>query len=708
MANEYSLDGKWTKGVNSVLDASFLQPGEFSWAINVDNSGGILQTRQGYSKIRGLELFESSPSPARGITIFTPKSGVPSIIIARGAQILSSQYPFESAFTQLPGASWRNTLGPVTFVQAIRNAKYDEDGNKVIIDPYPVLIIQDGEGRAMVWDGTTLVESNPADRGIPIGLWGQFTGGRYWVSSGSRLYASDLGEPLSFREQEGVADGGFYNLPGTVTGMGQTPDFRNLIVFTDSTTTSFQTGIIKRADWANTTDFQKVIIPGIGCAAGKSVINQYGITWWYSHQGLIGLDQALQTYRTSRIGFRDTQMARSKGNLASDIAGICCGTFGNYLAVSVPSGDAQNAHTWVLNEAVVPTEQEGGWTGAWTGTRPVQWVTAVIKGQNRCFFISNDYGVGNSGFDGPIPYYTNVWEAFIGDRIDANVDAGRRIPCLVETRGLAATDEFKEFQWAELDLSELQGSVHLEVYYAGRKGGYKKILDKQISASQGSFGGPDSVTAQTVTTSDVTFYPLSTGPLPTTTMNVTSTAGFTTSGRLYIAGRVTSYTGKTATTFTGVGFASSLNGVVQSGAQVTQKILHYDPDGDSDIFTSYRPQRRTVRTTSVEPATDCSSCSVESDRTDNIDRVFFLLIKWTGKMALNGIRVCYTKENIEQAGKCEENEIEARYVTDLGCGAVADGVNQDETYSFGAQHSQFVQIITPRNIEEPYSSFIPQ
>ena len=86
------------------------------------------------------------------------------------------------------------------------------------------------------------------------------------------------------------------------------PDFKNLIVFTDQTLSGVQSNILDRTQWALTPGFQSVIYPAIGCAAGKSIVNQYGVTWWFSHGGFISIDQAVQTYRSSRTHFQDQAM----------------------------------------------------------------------------------------------------------------------------------------------------------------------------------------------------------------------------------------------------------------------------------------------------------------------------------------------------------------------------------------------------------------
>src|SRR6185312_13951734 len=126
------------------------------------------------------------------------------------------------------------------------------------------------------------------------------------------------------------------------TGMFQTPDLHNLLVGTDYNMSVIQASVTDRTQWGTTTDFNKVLLPGTGVAAGDSFCHQYGMTWWFSHAGLMRLDNALNTYRSSKIKVQDQLMMRSKSNMADDIRGIVIRPFGNYLVVAVPSGGVNN------------------------------------------------------------------------------------------------------------------------------------------------------------------------------------------------------------------------------------------------------------------------------------------------------------------------------------------------------------------------------
>lgn len=218
-----------------------------------------------------------------------------------------------------------------------------------------------------------------------------------------------------------------------------------------------------------------------------------------SHDGLVGLDNALQTYQSSSIHFRDRLMMRSKSNLSSDLSGVCLGGYENFMMCSVPSGDSHNAHTWVMDSSPTETLQRNGdpaWSGTWRGIRPVEWVTGVVNGENRCFCLSRDYKPVDTSLNRrlrakPTDFVYNVWEGFISERADVGHNGSmKRIECAFETKFYGEGFMLKKFSFAQLDLTEISGIVDIEVYYAGLKGGYERILEKRIVATTGSIGSP--------------------------------------------------------------------------------------------------------------------------------------------------------------------------------------------------------------------------
>lgn len=485
--------GPWFGGCDSYSDSTAVPDACYRWAVNCVSRGGTPRTRPGF------KCYQTGASGLpRGFTIWTPNSGIPQMVVAIGSSIYSLAYPFTGTFTAIANLSFPSTT-QVYFAPAIQSVTQAADETlTVLTTPKRVLMMCDGVSKTGYWDGVLARQLDPAK--APNGasetptfermVW---SGQRLWGSLGSRVRASNLANPLKFTEEDIPSEGGALVFPDNVTAMGQTYDFKNLLVFTDQTTSTVPTTIYDRTQWGLTNGFQSVILPSIGCAAGKSPVNLYGLTWWYSHGGLIAFDQALQTYRSSRLHFQDQAMAWSKNNLSSDVTGICTGTFENYMLVAAPSGDVYNAHTWVMDQAwgleqsisdVYSALKSPTWNGIWTGLRPVEFCTATINGASRCFCLS--YDLPPTGSSTP---QANVWELFIPSRFDSGFDSGgdaaqKRISCSLETKALAYSADYKNFRFIEVDCEDIAGVVNVTVSYAPLRGGYKQIQSQQFVSSQ--------------------------------------------------------------------------------------------------------------------------------------------------------------------------------------------------------------------------------
>jgi hypothetical protein len=497
-------DGPWAKGTDSFLEATQVQKGFYRWSVNVSNRGGIVRTRSGLSVIPVLFGGAYRYGVPRGMTVFTDKNDNTYLVIAIDTVIMYLKYPFKNPDGTFANWSWLSQLsfvgtGPVTFTRCIQSVTEDAAGNLTDIDPVPMLIIQDGTSRAGFWDGTNARHLNPAKKNpfngpseTPIGLWAAWSGNRYWVSNGSRVRASNLLNPLKFTEEDLLEEGGFLSFSGIVTGMANTANFQNLLVYTDNNTSTLMSSLFDRTQWAQTQGFQSVTFPGIGCVGGFAIGTQWGIKWWFSHDGLMSFDEGARTYQVSKISYRDREMAWSKSNIAPALKkNIALGSFENLLMISAPSGDIYNAHTWVMDEAPLDVLTYWGyfglpaWSGIWEGIRPVQWVTEVVKGVNRTFCISKDYNGQN-----------NVWEAVTGTRIDNSVDTSlnpvqKEITCSLETKLVGYDGNYKWFRLAEIYLDNVEGEVDLTASYAPRRGGYKQVLKKHIVSSDWILQNPN-------------------------------------------------------------------------------------------------------------------------------------------------------------------------------------------------------------------------
>ena len=445
-------------------------PSGYSMAENTLHRGGVVQTRPGMSlraTIAGSNL--------QGFTVFTPKNDAPRALVAVDGLIYTAKYPFES-FTVISGLQFDPLAEFVVFKTCIQSAQENPDGSISLVQPREVVVIQDGSTQAAYWTGASAKHTNK----IPIGLWMEWASSRLWVISGTRLYAGNIADPLSFSEDTYLAERSAFELPGEGTGIIQTADEQGLLVFTSETTTAFQAGILDRAKWQETSNFSRVIMPAVGCVAGRTPINQYGLTMWLSKRGIVSLNSAIFTKQSSQLLTLDDAMHRSKRNIASDTNSACAISFQNFSLFSVPSGDRYNAHTWAMDVSPSGESQQSQpqWSSIWSGFRPVQWAKSVAGGKDRIYCASF----------GKLPYEGNkihIWEAFDS----SGEDQSNRIRCQLETNAFT-TNEPVRLKYIEIDACEISGVVDVEAYIGGVFGPWRKVLDAQVKSQRGCFGSP--------------------------------------------------------------------------------------------------------------------------------------------------------------------------------------------------------------------------
>jgi hypothetical protein len=125
------------------------------------------------------------------------------------------------------------------------------------------------------------------------------------------------------------------------------------------------------------------------------------------------------------------------------------------------------------------------WTGIWTGTFPVQFVTGEVQDVPRCFELA--YSCGTAKASDGTQSRIQLWEDFIGRRTDHN---DTPISCSWESKifEVSQIGELARFKYAEVDIVELLDQVTLQIYYAGIKGHYRKILETVLVAEEGMPG----------------------------------------------------------------------------------------------------------------------------------------------------------------------------------------------------------------------------
>ena len=512
----------WIHGVNSVRNPWTLPEDQIKWAVNCSIRGGVVQTRPGFSmrlslppgNFQGGILFAankqakasstykttSGVTVSQRATIYTvdgtesSESELPYLVFAVSGKVYYCPFPLSQPVSwldyQLTGISLDPNVERVNFVTATQSAQVSTGSDFTITPSHRIIVVQDGVRAAGWWDGTDKLGAQNTD--IPIGFWMSYSGNRLWVATGNVISASDLGNPLGWTERVSGTGRGDFSVARPVTAMqdyvGQNNDSR-LYVFTDRSTYSLASGILNRSAWVETPNFQNVLFPTIGCIAGKSICFQAGMMWWYSQGGLVSADVAASSYLSSQVLYKDVEMAKAKRLMSENIRNICCTSFENYLLVSIPYLETANSATMVLDYAAASEWNQArnpAWSGVWTGIRPVEWVSGVVSGQPRCFAFSVDYAPTNDGS------YVHLWEAFTQHRYDTYLinnedgtatDLINRIYCQMETGLLGDGMDLKQLVYAEVDASQIAGTVDVKVSYRGTKGTYQQILNTRLLAA---------------------------------------------------------------------------------------------------------------------------------------------------------------------------------------------------------------------------------
>lgn len=491
-----SGDSTFALGMDGFTSPGNLAPGEYVAGMNLINRGGIAQTRPGSVAVLGLP-----DGNLQGMTTFTPVGGTTNIVACVDGVVYAAPYPF-LVYAPIPGIQFSPNSRFIAWAKCLKSTDYTPEGVLYYLDlPKSVLMMQDGATRAAYWDGTSSGHLNPTPSNqettlpgfdeTPVGLWMIWSNNRLWVSRGSQIFASDIGNPMKFTESQYLNEGRAFYLTGDCTGMSEvsngasgsaTTGFPGFIAFTNENGMFFQSSISDRTQWLATPGFQQLIMPNIGCIAPRSIVHQYGLIWWWTAKGLINQNAALSANISSKLDVQDNEMLQSKFNLSYDLTGIAGGFADNFLFHAVPNGERLNSRLHVLDQA--PFEANANsWPSYWTGWRPVEFSRCIINSQERVFCASVDYDGVN-----------RVWELFRPEKTDSGVPI---TSFLVTRQHFWDNRDYKRFRYAEIEMQGIEGPTAVMVAAAGMRGAFQKIMDKDVVATVGQVYADQNYSAET-------------------------------------------------------------------------------------------------------------------------------------------------------------------------------------------------------------------
>lgn len=487
-------DGTFFLGFDSSKDPNQTRLGGYWLGLNTVNVGGMISCRPGYKCI--VQLPEGK---LQGATVFRPAIGLEQMLVAIDGAIYVAEYPFKQ-FRLITNIQMLPYAKQIFWQQATQTATRRNPESLVsainIIEPREVMFIQDGGFTAPAYyDGSESGHIRDREFETPAGGPMEWAGDRLWVAVGNRVFASDISDPFSFREQ--VYPGGVssFQFSGDVTAMIKIPsiEYPQLIVFTESDMSILQADIRDRTQWAITDGFQREIAR-VGCVSNRSLLSHYGRLSWMTSGGVAIFDASTIGKVAARLPVKDNELFVSKIVLADDLSLVAGAAMGQFLIFSVPATDQYNKHSWCLNNASLETLSDDSgpsWCGIWLGTRPVEWVFGFIAGQERAYHVSFDEDGQN-----------RLWETFREERLDN----GTPIMWAAFTRAyFGATGQSQKspgsdcaFQFADVGLVGIEEDLDMLVAYAGGlRGAFKPILAKRISVERGSLSYDQLIMATT-------------------------------------------------------------------------------------------------------------------------------------------------------------------------------------------------------------------
>src|SRR5258708_4627317 len=246
------FDGTFFRGQKSDCDPGQVPQGYYWAGLNILNIGGTISCRPGH---RCIVKFPKGK--LQGSAIFRPKLGLEQLLACIDGIVYVAPWPFKE-FRALPNVLMSPSAKQIFWQQATQSARRlttDLGSATEVINPREVLFIQDGAATAPAWyDGSQSGHIRDNAFETPAGGPMSWVGDRLWVANGNRVFASDIANPFSFREQIYLGGTSSFNFSGDVTGMTSTPslEFPQLLVFTEVAGSIIQANIRQRSLWPDT------------------------------------------------------------------------------------------------------------------------------------------------------------------------------------------------------------------------------------------------------------------------------------------------------------------------------------------------------------------------------------------------------------------------------------------------------------------------
>jgi hypothetical protein len=353
------------------------------------------------------------------------------------------------------------------------------------------LIIQDGQKRAIIYDGSKSFRSDIVQQQVPTGTVMAYGKGRLWVAVNKRefvagdivggqehdtTYPNRVDAVLYFTENTFLAGGGSFSVPlqsGDITAMIFMPVLDTstgngtLLVSTERAVFSVNASV-DRDTWQNTSSpIQTIVMIGNGAVSQYSVAQTTNSDIFYrARDGVRSFFLAIREFQNSwgstpnstemdRVLPFDDPLLLKYGSMIQ---------FDNRLLFTVqPMPTLENAYhrgLGVLDFNLISSMKSKSppvYEGIWTGFQPILLFKGDIGGKERAFsWARNAAGLNE------------LWEF---DRVSGFDNTNARVPSFIESRSMfgrepsASPMSWKRIESVEIWVDDIRGEVDFTLYY---------------------------------------------------------------------------------------------------------------------------------------------------------------------------------------------------------------------------------------------------
>jgi len=448
-----------TDGVSSAFEPELILPTQLAWAKNVNIRGGKPSTRRPI-----VQRLELPPGLVQGADFFSVQGGM---LIASIAGHLYRIWIGERVFScdEIPLAFENSPVQPEVWMEETVGS----------------FLVQDGQSRAIIYDGADARRSDPLKDEVPIGRQMAYGNGRLWVAkNGNELVAGDICQKafqseLKFTEIKFLVGGGSFYFPRKMQGLAFLPTVGNtgtggLIVFGRDNAETIRADITSRDLWSQIPGFNSTTLRTTGAAGHRGIVEVNQDLYWRDGDGGI---RSLSSAVSDQAGAGSAPISREVRRLtdteSSRHLAFCSGVVADNRLLMTASpflncrGGVSFRDIISLDLAMLASmrgKAPPAYDGEWDGLDAALLVAGTFNGRKRAFAISTDTDGKN-----------RLWEFMARGTDDVSTVAGQAVRTPIQAvveysrRNFGSPGQRKRLTGCEVFLSGIEGDVALDIFW---------------------------------------------------------------------------------------------------------------------------------------------------------------------------------------------------------------------------------------------------